>query len=742
LTIPDISINIVYIIYMYKDKRILAEKNKIKFLAVIAAIGFAFTACPEPETSKPVITTITITTQPAATTNVTAGSISGSLSVTASVSTNAALRYQWYKNTSAVNKGGSAISAATSASFTIPATLETGTYYYFCEVRAAGAAAVRSNVATVTVTAEPAITTITITTQPAAMTNVTAGSISGSLSVTASVTPIVTLNYQWYSSINTGNTDGSAISAATSASYTIPANLTAGTYYYFCEVRVVGANSVRSNVATVNVTPAAASGPVIKVLFTGTETTKSVTLNSLNKNEIYLVKVNTSNSVVSAANTGGSSGSSISVASGNIAPGPDDMPKVRMGHPAADEYHANPPPFERRKSRSPDGPLGSSFPSAPTVGTAALFWVESSYGGGIFVQKTATLRALGTCGNIWVMNDLTTFTSAQAQAMADKFDLLYPIETSLLGDDFGGWDIDSKIQLLVYDIGYSPTGTTLGYFWGKDMRTDIGSGQRSNEAAMFYLNGNANVFTNFGADTLYSTLVHEFQHMIHHARKSMKGLNSATWYNEMLSMTTEDVISPLIGIGPTNQGHPIQRRIPGTSGFLNRYYAAGITEWDSGGNTLDSYAIAYAFGAYLLRNYGGASLLQEMLANDSIDIASVTAALRTVNADSEPSFEEALRRFGEAMVFSGTLPADVQSFDKTATKTIGGYTYTASKFNIWADFGSTKPKIFGVNEQRQMRPHSITVHQAASGWKNQSGTKTITLQRPNDSNVEFYLMVK
>jgi len=88
------------------------------------------------------------------------------------------------------------------------------------------------------------------------------------------------------------------------------------------------------------------------------------------------------------------------------------------------------------------------------------------------------------------------------------------------------------------------------------------------------------------------------------------------------------------------------------------------------------------------------------------------------------------------------MPADVLSFDKTVTETISGYTYTATKFNIWSDFGSTKPKIFSVNEQVNMRPYSLTVHQAASGWKNQSGTKTITLQRPSNINVEFYLMVK
>ena len=475
---------------------------------------------------------------------------------------------------------------------------------------------------------------------------------------------------------------------------------------------------------------------VRRVLFTGP--TEIVTLNSLKNNEIYLVKVNVSNNIVSAADTGGPPGSTPGIASGNVMQAPDNAPKVRMGHPAADVFHANHPPFERRKTQSKDGPLGAVFPSSPTVGAATELWVESTFGSGNWVQKPATLKALGTWGNIWVMDDLTTFTDTRAQEMSDKFDLIYPIETSLLGNDFGGWNIDSKIQILVYDIGYKiGEPTTLGYFWGKDMYPNTGSYSISNEAAMFYINGNAGAYSAFGADEFYSTLVHEFQHMIHFSRKEG---GSESWYNEMLSMLAEDVISPLIGIGPTNVGHPIQGRIPT---FLSGYYRAGITEWGPNDiSTLYSYAIDYAFGAYLLRNYGGAELLQEMMANNSTDIDSITAALITVNGNNGLSFEKALRRFGEAMVFGGTnMPADVQSFDKTVTKTIGAYTYTAAKFNIWSDFGSTKPKIFGSTEQFELRPHSLTVHQD-SGWTNQWGTKTITLQRPIDPNVEFYLMVK
>ena len=85
----------------------------------------------------------------------------------------------------------------------------------------------------------------------------TEGRISGSLSVTASATQSATLSYQWYSNNTNSNTGGTAITDGTSASYTIPTTLAAGTYYYFAEVMAtLGAAPVRCNPVTVIVTPA------------------------------------------------------------------------------------------------------------------------------------------------------------------------------------------------------------------------------------------------------------------------------------------------------------------------------------------------------------------------------------------------------------------------------------------------------------------------------------------------------
>ena len=89
---------------------------------------------------------ITITTQPAATTAVIQGSISGSLSVTASCAEG--LIYQWYKNTANSNTGGTVVQGATNASFPIPTNLAAGTHYYYCIVNTK-----RTNVAKVVVSA-------------------------------------------------------------------------------------------------------------------------------------------------------------------------------------------------------------------------------------------------------------------------------------------------------------------------------------------------------------------------------------------------------------------------------------------------------------------------------------------------------------------------------------------------------------------------------------------------------------
>ena len=110
-----------------------------------------FSAVYEPDFT-PVAPTITITTQPAELTNVTEGSISGSLSVVADSNTSYPVTYQWYENTVDSTTGGTVINGETSASFDIPTDLLAGSYYYYCVLSSTGASDVTTTVATVTVT--------------------------------------------------------------------------------------------------------------------------------------------------------------------------------------------------------------------------------------------------------------------------------------------------------------------------------------------------------------------------------------------------------------------------------------------------------------------------------------------------------------------------------------------------------------------------------------------------------------
>jgi phi13 family phage major tail protein len=109
-----------------------------------------FTSVYEPDFTS-VTPTISITTQPAGTTNVTAGSITGSLSVVAESNTSDPVTYQWYENTIDSTSGGTLINGETSASFDIPTDLLADTYYYYCVLSLIGASDVTTTVATVTV---------------------------------------------------------------------------------------------------------------------------------------------------------------------------------------------------------------------------------------------------------------------------------------------------------------------------------------------------------------------------------------------------------------------------------------------------------------------------------------------------------------------------------------------------------------------------------------------------------------
>ena len=171
------------------------------------------------------------------------------------------LTYQWQKN-------GTDIPGATSSTYTTPVTVigDTGTQYSV--VVGNSADKVASSKATLTVTAAPVAPAIT--TQPANQ-SVTEGQ-TATFSVTATGT--APLTYQW-------KKDGTAISGATSSTYTTPATSSADNAAVFTVVVTNGTGSATSSNATLTVTapvpPAITTQPAAQTITAGQTATFSVT---------------------------------------------------------------------------------------------------------------------------------------------------------------------------------------------------------------------------------------------------------------------------------------------------------------------------------------------------------------------------------------------------------------------------------------------------------------------------------
>jgi hypothetical protein len=259
---------------------------------------------------------------------------------------------------------------------------------------------------------------------------------------------------------------------------------------------------------------------------------------------------------------------------------------------------------------------------------------------------------------------------------------------------------------------------------------------------MFYLD--AHIMDN-APNGIYSTLAHEFNHMINY---NVKGTINEAWYTEMLSMLAEDLLCPLIGIPITNTAHPAVSR---GNYFLAGYFTQGPYYWsDASDSVYFSYANNYAFGAYLARNFGGAELVSAIAKSPIDGKLSINTAL-VAQTGGDIDLNKALARYFEAFVFSGTLPARALSFDKTVTKAIAGIDYTFYGFNVntagrirITNMDTTLypkgPFYFAADQMLTSFPgNTFTLH-SDSAWNGKTGSLDIALQKPASDYVKMYLV--
>jgi hypothetical protein len=513
-----------------------------------------------------------------------------------------------------------------------------------------------------------------------------------------------------------------------------------------------------------------------------------VSLDNLSANQIYAVAVNNAPKFVTYLDAGGvvsytlngvkhqiaSSGRSVG---GNVFNTSDrndafteqgDKIPLQYDKPNADEFNANPPPVPAIPQNGRSVQAFNFVP--PVIGDKRLFWLDDADRTTTWQQKQATLSAVSNHANIWIMDEYfdnqsasTTdnkITTAQAQAMAEKFDAVYQYTTPIFGYEYGGdsdsrqyggVDGDYRIQILVYDIANNGTsGGTIGYFWSKDYYTteylqSQGSAYKSNLAEIFYIDS---YFADSRPETVYSTLIHEFVHMINFNEKFIKHNKSyATWYTEMLAMLGEDIIGPLVGINPDSSGHPVSTRIPYTLGL----YSCDPFYWSG----TKSYGVTFGFGAYLARNYGGAALVREIAMNDKTNIDSISAALSIFNP--AVSFTQTVERYHEAFICNDTWDRGTSSFNKTVSSTIDGYRYTLYGFDIYqmnrvnvalspgliGYWSSTEkgPFVYGLTQNYYLDYYTFILLSCAD-WQNASGNLVVDMKKPTASSVDMHLIVR
>jgi len=265
--------------------------------------------------------------------------------------------------------------------------------------------------------------------------------------------------------------------------------------------------------------------------------------------------------------------------------------------------------------------------------------------------------------------------------------------TDIYGEPWGAHSFSNMIEpgaedyitILLYDIAgdESTNGGIVGYFNSGNnyLKTSFPD---SNERLMFAMD--AVLFaekddtswedTDYWPQSVFSTLAHEFQHMVHYYQKQIVfGAGFSTWLNEMCSMVTEDLLADKIGVpGPRGVDPPEPLTDDGSAGdpgycsstrisTYNYWADDSLTLW---GSSLEekyiSYASAYSFGAYIARNYGGAALLRKIVRSEWTDEQAVTRGISALDYG-DKSFGELLTEWAVAALDSDSSDNSEQTFN-------------------------------------------------------------------------------
>ncbi len=346
------------------------------------------------------------------------------------------------------------------------------------------------------------------------------------------------------------------------------------------------------------------------------------------------------------------------------------------------------------KEQTPN--LSSRSTTTYTVGATKYFYYLSytTDEKDTYTKKKATLKCIGTYCYVWYISDSVTKSDPpDFEEVANTFDTVYELETQIFGSNVPlvnysniiSISSSDKFNIVMCDIASDCTNEDnygiYGYYYAADLfkNSYLTSGYTSNENQVLYID--SKLYKNV-PDQGRSTIVHEFQHALNFVTKSLNyNLSSSTWYNEMLSMLAEETFQQYLGISDSDSP---KGRLP----FFNSCSSGGFSSiWGVATSGTYDYANSYAFGTYLLHNYGGLDLLKQIATNNYVNEDSIYRALSSLGYSE--TFETVVLKFGKLFVNSFYDDDNVATLNKNITPglsdsetfkellTEDGYIYTA-----------------------------------------------------------------
>lgn len=272
-----------------------------------------------------------------------------------------------------------------------------------------------------------------------------------------------------------------------------------------------------------------------------------------------------------------------------------------------------------------------------SVQAAAGYQVDSTFSlksqycrKGTAEEETMVCVHVGTYCTVWTSisdPEAIRLSAEQGAAIGAYFDEHYSAMVSAFGQPHDA-DGDGRVAIMCYDLsdqfvaGVTVTSYTAGYFYGADMIDTSGKVNGVNYGSGSHINGldciHIDTYPTMGnklenplsnISNCYSTLFHEFQHMINYSHQVKNGaagyvIGMETYLDEAFAMAAEHLIC---GEETT------QTRVDFfNSSYSSSKYVAGtpLTYWRAGdkdatnAEKLSSYSNSFLFGQYMRTRYG------------------------------------------------------------------------------------------------------------------------------------------